>query len=407
MNILFVTRELPHPLVPSGESRRLFSFFKCLSQDHKIYLLSYMDGDDVKLDKKPLTDIFEKCMFFDVPPSRFSVASRWAYYRKAAIVLKREVIDGYPECVQRYMCRRMKAVCRDMIRENNIQVVCLNTIGMTSLVKTVRRTGAKIIYVDNGLPFFDMAYRIGKEKRFLNKVALCWNRYVYQRHVRRVCGHVDAVAAISDEDSALFRALYPAGRISVLPHAVDVEYFHVVHECRCEKPVISFMGNFQYAPNRDAVYYFMENIMPLVLKMLPNAEFLIIGKGSDTLNISKNVACRRTGYVEDIRPYLWGSAILVAPILSAGGVKGKVLEAMACGIPVVATSAGAQGTGAKDGEEILIADDPAVFAEKVVRLITDKEVHDRIRERARAYVVDHNSIAVLSGKFKEMLQEIS
>ena len=107
--------------------------------------------------------------------------------------------------------------------------------------------------------------------------------------------------------------------------------------------------------------YFLSEVLPLIRDQLPDATFTIAGRSPDA-RVLKAVqglaACRVTGKVEDMRPYLWGSKISVVPIRIGGGTRLKIYECMAAGVPVVSTTVGAEGLRYSDGEDIVIADDP-------------------------------------------------
>ena len=113
---------------------------------------------------------------------------------------------------------------------------------------------------------------------------------------------------------------------------------------------------------------------------MPDAIFQIVGSDPDEeiLKLDENTGIEVLGFVPETKPYLDNAAVSVAPLRYGGGMKGKVNDAMAHGLPVVATSFGAQGFNAFEGEEILIGDDPKIFAQKVVTLLKDKLLQEKI-----------------------------
>jgi glycosyltransferase involved in cell wall biosynthesis len=173
--------------------------------------------------------------------------------------------------------------------------------------------------------------------------------------------------------------------IEVLPNGVDQQYFNIPY-APADGSII-FTGVMNYFPNGDAVVHFQHHIFPLIKHQIPFAQFIIAGM-HPTRQIRKLADGQTTvtGYVPDIRAYLSKAAVCVAPLRIAMGVQNKILEAMAMGVPVVATSIANQGINATHEREILVADEPASFAEATTRLLTDQRLRDTIRKNAKQFI---------------------
>jgi hypothetical protein len=141
-----------------------------------------------------------------------------------------------------------------------------------------------------------------------------------------------------------------------------------------------FVGEYDHAPNRDAVTWFAREIWPAVRARVPNARFDVIGNRPkpEILALAEQPGIEVLGYVPDTNPYLDRSAALVAPLRFGAGMKGKVTEALASALPVITTSIGAQGFGAVSGEHLRIADDPADFAAAVADVLLNPEGAERM-----------------------------
>ena len=142
-----------------------------------------------------------------------------------------------------------------------------------------------------------------------------------------------------------------------------------------------------YFPNSDAAVHFHRHIFPLIRRHVPAAQFIIAGM-HPTTQIQK-LADRHTtvtGFVSDIRVYLSKAAVCVVPLRIAMGVQNKILEAMAMGVPVVATSAANRGINARHEREILVADEPESFAAATTRLLTDQSLRQAICDNARQFI---------------------
>jgi polysaccharide biosynthesis protein PslH len=181
--------------------------------------------------------------------------------------------------------------------------------------------------------------------------------------------------------------LIPDVRVEVLRNGVDVAYF-APSETPATTPQVVFTGVMDYFPNVQAVTYFCDEVFPQVRAVVPGATFAIVGARPTprVLALAERPGVVVTGAVPDVRPYLWGSAVGVAPLLLARGIQNKVLEAMATGLPVVTTPGVFHGTGAREGEGILVANDAGEFATFVAKLLSDPTWARGLGGLGRAFV---------------------
>jgi polysaccharide biosynthesis protein PslH len=173
--------------------------------------------------------------------------------------------------------------------------------------------------------------------------------------------------------------------IAVLPNGVDQKYFSTENIPTGNS--IIFTGVMNYFPNSDAVMHFHQHIFPLIKRNVPSAQFIIAGM-HPTPQICRLADAHTTvtGFVPDIRDYLSKAAVCVVPLRIAMGVQNKILEAMAMGVPVVATSAANRGINATPGQEILLADDPEHFAAAATKLLNDRRLRETITKNAKQFI---------------------
>jgi|HigsolmetaAR201D_1030396.scaffolds.fasta_scaffold07533_4 Predicted glycosyltransferases len=168
-----------------------------------------------------------------------------------------------------------------------------------------------------------------------------------------------------------------------------------------------FLGSFRHTPNQEALNWFIRNVLPRVRAKCPQARLVIIGSAPPPKHHfgAQSDAVELHGYVEDVREPLSRYAVFVCPILNGSGVRVKLLEAFAAGIPTVSTRIGAEGLAEKDGEICLLADDPASFADAVIRLFEDPEAAARLAERARAEVEAHWDMPTITRRLVDTYYE--
>jgi len=169
-----------------------------------------------------------------------------------------------------------------------------------------------------------------------------------------------------------------------------------------------FLGSWRHDPNRVAVDWFVRHVLPLVLAEEPGAKLVIAGSDPPPEHTYADHAAnmQMLGYVEDVRDALARYAIFVCPILSGSGVRVKLLEAFAAGMPVVSTLVGAEGLARKDGEFCALADDPAEFASHVIALLRDPERAAAMAVRARAEVEANWDMAAITRRLVESYRDL-
>jgi glycosyltransferase involved in cell wall biosynthesis len=169
-----------------------------------------------------------------------------------------------------------------------------------------------------------------------------------------------------------------------------------------------FMGSFRHDPNRIAVDWFVAQVMPLILDRQPAAKLLLVGSDPPPAHAWPDLAgaVEMVGFVEDIREPLARYSVFVCPILSGSGVRVKLLEAFAAGIPVVSTAVGAEGLAQTDGEICRLADDPRGFADRVIALFEDPESAAAMAARARAEVEANWDMGVITRRLVATYQEL-
>jgi glycosyltransferase involved in cell wall biosynthesis len=182
-------------------------------------------------------------------------------------------------------------------------------------------------------------------------------------------------------------------QVAIIPNGVDLEYFEPGTEQR-DPVALVFSGKMSYHANVTAALYLLSSIMPHVWRERPDAHLWIVGKDPDPVLYREAARCQDrvtiTGSVPDIRPYVQRATLSVAPIVYGAGNQNKILEAMACATPVVATRRATAAFSAIEGEHLLVFEDAAEAAEQIVSLLSQPELAERIGRAGRDYVEQHH-----------------
>lgn len=210
---------------------------------------------------------------------------------------------------------------------------------------------------------------------------------VYRREGRRLEAYERAISArfwrvvvSTEREAQLLRRICNTAAIHVIPNGVDTEFFDASRVPPDQsQPTIIFTGDMSYFPNEDAVTYFALQVLPLIRRSVPSARFLIVGRDPSrkVLRLQDNQGVEVTGFVQDVRSYLAKAHVAVAPFLIAAGIQNKILEALAFGLPVVATGRAAQGLSKGVAGAVDTGNSPEELAAHVVRLLSDGQLARR------------------------------
>jgi glycosyltransferase involved in cell wall biosynthesis len=210
------------------------------------------------------------------------------------------------------------------------------------------------------------------------------------REERMWCPRVTLNTAVSWEDRETFERMIPTARFTVVPNGVDADEFRPAAESNPADGGIVFVGGYSWFPNRDALSHFCEDILPHLRQRGRAVPVSWVGRAPEAVQqeYRELYGVELTGYVEAIQPYVHSAACYVVPLRVGGGTRLKILDAWAMGKAVVSTSAGCEGLEARDGENILIRDDPEEFAAAIQQVLGDGELRARLGRNARRTAED-------------------
>lgn len=254
------------------------------------------------------------------------------------------------------------------------------------------------ILVDNG----DVAYR-----RLLSKAELTGNSQdvaaARQKKAEELAVYraVDAILAVSQEDLDSVRQDIPNLRAFMVPNIHPIPGPATV--ARASDRIV-FVGSFLHEPNVDAVIWFVNEVLPLILAAVPGVKFQIVGYGPPPeVAALASAHVDVVGHVPSTAPYLESATVSVAPLRFGAGVKGKIGEAMAHRLPVVTTGIGVEGFGLTPGVNVLVGDSADAFARHVVRLLQEPGAREQIADAGFRFICDNFSEQAVHHQVREMM----
>jgi len=373
VKILFVA-----PYVPSRIRVRPFQFIKELAARHEVYVVALGEVDGAE------TQVSEEL-------SR--LVKNFQVVRHSRIRGLAQALAALPTAVP--MCA---AFCWSSLMTRAVQEL-VSVVGF-DVVHIEHLRAAHFAFACSGLPVvFDavdcLTGLFGQMRRSkrnpIGRLVMTEETWKLRRYEPRMLSRFDRVIVTSNSESREFCSLDPTLRIDVLPNGVDTEYFAPRGVQRALHRVV-FSGKMSFDPNVQAALWFAENVYGALRARHADAEFLIVGSDPPT-EVKKLCAIPGvtvTGYVDDIRPYLDSSSVAVAPMQVAAGIQNKVLEAMAMGLPVVATPIATRAFG-KNCPGIIEAADAQEMIDNVSALMGDSGLAARIGQCGREEVLRNYS----------------
>lgn len=379
MRILWIADYLPYPLI-GGDRIRIFNLLKRVAKQHEIYLAAMLEKPE---DIEGVEYLSQFCTH--VATANFKQRSRLAKLPG----LIGYALSGKPPELRLLYSEELVEKIRNFAAYTDFDIVQIEhaRMGLYLEILPPSKKRKSLLMFHN---FTSQQYgRVSQVERHLGRKFRTWLNSVAMGYWEpRYAGKFDRCLTVSDLDRQLLLASNPKLWVNVIPNGVDTEKFQPLPQpSENISPSLLFLGNMGYPPCVDAALYFCKEIFPLVSHSIDTAEFWIVGRDPRPEVMDLNGGqVHVTGRVDDVLPYYQKCPICVVPLRAGGGTRLKILEAMALGRPVVSTTIGCEGLDVIDGEHLLIADTPAEFAEKTVRLLHDHQLYQRLSVNGRLLV---------------------
>jgi len=363
MRILFVTSRFPFP-PDKGDKIRAYHPIRLLSQHHEIDLLSFLDEPSTSECRALMEKFCKKATFVELPRLKMN------------LLLATGIFSRYPSQVFCYRSNSMKTQIRRHLAQKKYDLVHLVCGRLAEYGKELRSVPTVIDWIDSLSLSTERMYR--SETDFLKKLGYYYEWKKMMRYETSTVRNFGACLITSPVD----REYLKSDSIFVVPNGVDTNAFKPI---LCEKDIdIVFSGNMNYYPNIESSVFFCRDVLPLILKEEPETKFCIVGKDPAKevrrLHNGKDVIV--TGYVDRVADWVNRSRLFVAPMICGAGIQNKIIEAMACKVPVVSTELGNAGIGAEKDKEIVVADHPKLLAEKILHMLRNTNKRGKIAENA-------------------------
>ncbi len=363
-SLLYLTHRIPYP-PNKGDKIRSFHLLQHLSQHYRVFLGTFVDDkqDWQYVDK--VKSYCEDTCIVEIDPFIARIKSVFA------------LLGSDPLTLTYYRNMKLQQWVTQVLEQQTISASVIFSAAMAQYIDRPQYGRRIIDFVD-----------VDSDKWRQYAVSKPWPlSWIYRREAncllnyeRRIASAFDKATFVSEKEAALFQKLAPecAQKTTFFNNGVDTDFFSPMQNhldpYPTEANVLVFTGAMDYWANVDAVDWFARHIFPMIRARKPDTLFYIVGsKPSKAVQLLANLpgVCV-TGRVEDVRPYLQHAVAAVAPLRIARGIQNKVLEAMAMQKPVIASSHALEGIDAVHGEELLVADNEAEFADQVLSVLENE-----------------------------------
>jgi len=374
LRILFITPRLPYPL-DRGDRIRVYNFAKILAEKHSLSLCSLIQSKDEYKYEKNLQNLFDRIELILLKP--------W----KSHMNMATHFFSKLPLQVAYFNSFEMRKKIEQILKDEKFDLIYSFHLRTAHYVNKLNLMNAyTVLDLTDSVSLF--LHRILLHSKIYLKPIYYREWLATRRYEASIVKQFNECWLISNIDKRAIERLAPNSHLFIIPNGIDIEYFSPYKRSNQKRVLenLLFVG-YLGVQNVDAVLYFYRKIFPLIRSEFPLVKFYVVGA-----NPPRQI-CRLddksvivTGYVEDLWSYYRKASVMVAPMRFVVGIQNKILEAMAMEVPVVTTNFGNEGIDARHEKEIFVADDPAEFANYVIKLLKNKELREEIGKNARKFV---------------------
>jgi polysaccharide biosynthesis protein PslH len=390
MKILFLSPWFPYP-PDNGSKIRIYNLLKGLASENAVTLISFFDPTNPTPDFTPLENICQEII--QIPHKLYnprSLQSRLGLF----LPNPRSVLDTFSKdaanCIQ------------TIAHADQFEIAIASQIGMAGYRKYFQHIPAIFEEVELGVPY----HRIVGAASFRSRARARLTWLKHKRYVEKLLTEYQACTVVSSQEKQLLKTSMPKmENVTVIPNCIDLSEYEGYRKQAPARNSLIYTGSFRYQANYEAMVWFLGEVFPLVREQVPDATLTITGDHCD-LPLPTTDHVKLAGYVDDIRPLVANSWVSLAPLWTGGGTRLKIIEAMALGTPVVATSKGAEGLDVQAGHDLLIADRPKDFAQSVIRLLLEPETREKLSVNGYKLVSSKYDWPIVMPEFLKLIDQV-
>jgi len=397
--VLFIAHRIPYP-PNKGDKIRSFHMLRHLAENHSLAVACLIDDPRDTVHIQPLNQMVDR-VFHEV---------RTPFAMKMKVV--GAVLSGEPFTKPCFYSIKLQQKIDRFLDESNVHaVICFCSSSAEYVFRSRHYPDSlqkKVLLADLVDVDSEKWRQYSEQKSGLIKWLYRRESKYLRTYEQKIVKIFDRTFLVSEEEKNVMAQYGTVDKVETLVNGVDLDFFTPDtrrSEENREKNRLVFSGAMDYWPNIEGAVWFAEKIFPAVRKAIPDAVFCIAGRNphDEILALRKKPGIEVTGTVPDIRVYISDAAICVAPLLIARGIQNKVLEGMAMGKAVVATSGAATGLKAVKDRDMVVAEDETRMTEAIIHLLQNPEKRFQIGLSARLYVEREHSWSAHLGRLSVLV----
>lgn len=378
MKILQVTNKVPYPTKDGGAiaCMNLTRGFSLLGNQVTILSMNtakhHISVDEIP---EPIKDLAE-FRLVDVPARIYALSALWNL-----------LFSRKPYNAVRFISKAFSTELKSVLEENNFDIIQLEGLYVCPYIPVIKKySSAKIVYRAHNIEH-EIWDRTAINSQGLKK----WYLKILARRIRkfekRLLNDYDLIVPITDRDSALLNKLGNRKPSHVSQTGIDSSVL-IPNAKNLEHPSLFHIGSMEWTPNQEGLVWFMDNCWNEIHKKYPDLKFYVAGRNAPVWLQKKleapNVVFE--GEVADAYEFMNSKSIMIVPLISGSGMRIKVIEGMALGKPIVATTVGTEGISTTSGKNIIVADDARDFNNAIFELIKNRDYFDLISKNAIEFI---------------------
>ena len=385
--VLIASAYLPH-LGRHGGAGRVFQLLRRVCDKHRLTLVSFVETHEELEQAEQAAPFCERI----------------------ETVLRRrfEPVSPYPyEPFEEFNCENFRESLEGVLAEEDFDLIHFEWTQMVQYADLA--PGVPKLVTEIEVNYAAHHSLLAVERNPLKRLRRYYNTLQTLHRELQMCRRTDSVVCVTDTDAAFLAGYIPDSRLHVVNTGVDTRYFTPGGPDQIEPDSLVYIGAFRHEPNVDAMLYFRQEIFPLLLEARPTTHLYIVGSSPppQIRRLANHPNVTVTGFVEDIREYYHRAQVVIVPLRTGVGIRGKILEGWAAEKAMVATSLACMGIRAGHGENILIADAPAEFALWTLALLRNPEHCLRLGAAGRETALQHYEWDDLARRLSTLYQSIA
>ncbi|WP_405230008.1 glycosyltransferase family 4 protein [Lentisalinibacter sediminis] len=295
----------------------------------------------------------------------------------------RHIFSSRSYNIERFFSRRFEAALVSTLKQSQFDVIHFESAYTAPYRHAIRAmTNAPLVYRSHNMEYEIWQGTMALENNPLKKAYL-WHLARQLKHFeRRIANEFDGVATITKEDAATLRQIGCNVPIATIPFGLDVE--DIASKQAPQEKTVFHLGSMDWIPNQDAVRWFLKEVWPIVLEHVPECRLLLAGRSMpDWLKSVRSQNVVVVGEIDNAYDFMAANLVMIVPLHSGGGMRIKIVEGLALSKPIVSTTIGAAGIDYLEGRDLYIADNSIEFAQKLIRLLENGQLRERMARAGR------------------------